>query len=187
MDRVPQNLITEQEATFILKSEDIVQQVKNLLEMSEGNPTALEEKCKTGFRLACQNLTWKTWEEKVHREIMNKSHLEQTTVPDMFAHESYRWEKFRNNTTIITKEECWNHWCHIGQYCGFRCTIFDRSPPLGQAHQQFDTPYPQPLNLKEMQFVIQANKVRHSVFKIPKLADMKLHSPLRLYWKNAII
>ena len=182
MDQVPQTLITDEHATFIEKSRDnIVQQVKRLLDSD------LVKLRKSGFRMASQNLTWRHWAEKVHSEIMKRGYCTTRVpeIPDSFDHVAYQWENFRNHTTLTTREDCWNHWRRIGQHCGgasIRCTMErpqDSTCSQGQKIVQY-----QPLTLKEMDFILQADKVRQSTFKIPKLVEMEVLCPLQLYWKN---
>lgn len=187
MDRVPQSLLTEEHATFIDSEKRVVQQVKDLLKLEF--KLQLDEKRTKGFQWASQHLTWRHWADKVHSKIMSYRFTKNLSlipeIPKTFDHVAYKWENFRNHTTLFTRRECWNHWHQIGQHFpgSLRCTL-SAHPPVSTFELASDTPR---LNLHEMEFVIQIDKVRHNIFKIPELMKMnklRFVYPLELYWKN---
>ncbi len=189
LDKVQQTVITDQECIFITDYQvagQIIEQVRALLNCT--NPKDLESRRQKGFNMATTSLTWNHWADVIDRHLRPLCMkyyelLPLEPVPQTFDHIMYKWENFRNHTSLQTREQCWQHWIYCGHSTILRYGLPNDTVSIGRHCTE-------QLAMNDMKTLIALHNVHHNPRKLQaldKYSSKRLNTTKRimeLYWAH---
>lgn len=191
MDKVPQDLISDKECIFIENNVEIINQVKQILQIQKTNPQKLQQMRRHGHDLAVSKMTWGHWAKTIDDSIrLYQSTIITKMIPDNFDHVAYKYINFGNYTSdeLQSRQNCWNHYCQMNNNTLMYCKqdTNKESCQLQQSHTL--------MSFNDMKIMLMlhdidssSNKLRALKGSTDTMSTDTISTLMQLYWRFKLL